>query len=154
MELVEHRFEELGSLRYLVFTCQLGGKHHATGLILRFSGVFGIGSAGNGNADFMRVITRAALEAWHSHAVVWDLSELAYEWGNGIWTVFGRNAINTGAVPLPSALVVSDLCRGGFSTCRGMVPPMFDDLESAVASVAGPAVAALDRLFGELDGTT
>lgn len=148
MELVEHRFEELGSLQYRMFTCPLGGKHHAIALILQFSGVFGIGSAGNGNADLMRVVTRAALEAWSGHALVFDLRELDYEWGNGIWA-----ALSSGGERLPSALVVSDLCRGGFSTCRGMVPPMYDDLESAVASVAAQAVPALDRLFAELDGT-
>jgi hypothetical protein len=113
--------------------------------------VYGVGPAGNGDADFMRVVTRAALSAWHSHAVVFDLRELAYEWGNAIWAVFGRGIPCSGVEGLPCALVVSDLCRGGFSTCRGMVPPMFDDLGPAIAFVGEPARAELDRLLADLD---
>jgi len=151
MELVERRFDELSRLQYRVFTCDLGGKHNPTALVLRFSGVYGVGSAGNGDADFMRVVTRAATSAWRCHAAVFDLRELAYEWGNSIWGVFGRGFEPSGVEGLPCALVVSDLCRGGFSTCQGLVPPMFNDLDSAVAFVGEPARAALDRMFAELD---
>src|SRR5262245_54238114 len=105
MELAERRFDELSSLQYRIFTCALGGKHNPTAIVLKFSGVYGIGSAGNGDADFMRVITQAALSAWHSHAVVFDLRELTYEWGNGIWAVFGRGIHPSGVEGLPCALV-------------------------------------------------
>lgn len=151
MDLVEHQFEELSRLQYRIFRCDLGGKHHPTALVLRFSGVYGVGSAGNGDANFMRVITRAALEAWHCHAVVFDLRELAYEWGNAIWAVFGRGIPRSGVDRLPSALVVSESCRAGFLTCQGMIPPMFDDLDAAIAFVAEPARTELERVFAELD---
>jgi hypothetical protein len=151
MDLVERRFDELSRLRYRIFTCALGGKHNPTALVLRFAGTYGVGSAGNGDADFMRVITFASTSAWHCHAVVFDLRELVYEWGNPIWGVFGRGVELSGVEGLPCALVVSDLCRGGFSTCRGLVPPMFDDLESAVAFVGEPARAELERLLAQLD---
>jgi hypothetical protein len=154
MKLVEHRFDELSRLQYRVSTCALGGKHNPMALVLKFSGAYGVGSAGNGDADFMRVITCAATSAWHSHAVVFDLRELSYEWGNSIWGVFGRGIQSSGVEGLPCALVVSDLCRGGFSKCAGLVPAMFDDLESAIAFVAEPARAELDRLFAELDRRT
>ena len=152
MELVEHRFDDLSRLQYRVFTCSLGGKHNCMALVLKFSGVYGIGSAGNGDAEFMQVITCAASAAWRSHAVVFDLRDLAYEWGDAIWRVFGRGIEPSGVEGLPCALVVSDLCRGGFSTCAGIVPPMFDDLDSAIAFVAEPARAELDQLFADLDG--
>jgi hypothetical protein len=113
MELAEHRFDELSRLQYRIFTCALGGKHNARALVLKFSGVYGVGSAGNGDADFMRVIARVE--------------------------------------GLPCALVVSDLCRGGFSTCQGFVPPMFDDIESAIHFVGQPARAALEQLLAGLD---
>jgi hypothetical protein len=151
MELVEHRFDELSRLLYRVFTRELGGKHHARALVLKFSGAYGVGSAGNGDAAFMRVITRAATSAWRCHAVVFDLRELAYEWGDAIWGVFGRGIEPSGVEGLPCASVVSDLCRRGFSTCRTLVPPMFDDLESAIGFVGEPARGELDRLFAELD---
>jgi hypothetical protein len=151
MELVEHRFDELSRLQYHVFTCALGGRHNATALVLRFSGVYGVGSAGNGDAGFMRVITQAALSAWHSHAVVFDLRELSYEWGDSIWGVFGRGIPPSGVERLPCALVVSDLCRGGFSSCLGLVPPMFDDMESAINFVGEPARVGLEQLFADPD---
>jgi hypothetical protein len=151
MELVERRFDELSHLQYRVFTCALGGKHNATALVLKFSGVYGVGSEGNGDAHFMRVITRAALSAWDSHAVVFDLRELSYEWGDSIWGVFGRGIQPSVVERVPCALVVSDRCRDGFSTCRGLVPPMFDDLESAMTFVGEPARAELERLFEKLD---
>ena len=145
MELVEHRFDELSRLQYRLFTCALGGKHNPTALVLKFSGVYGDGSAGNDDAAFMRVITRAAISAWRNHAVVFDLRELAYEWGNGIWSVFSRLMDPSEGENLPCAMVISDRCRGGFSTCARLVPPMFDDLDSAVAFVAEPARVALDH---------
>ena len=46
----------------------------------------------------MRIITRVALDLWHSHAVVFDFRELSYEWGDTIWTVFGRGTIGAGVV--------------------------------------------------------
>ncbi len=86
MELVEHRFDELSRLQYRIFTCDLGGKHNPTALVLKFSGVYGVGSAGNGDAALMTVITRAATSVWPSQAAVFDLRELAYEWE----ILFGR----------------------------------------------------------------
>jgi hypothetical protein len=151
VELVEHRFDELSRLQYRIFTCELGGKHNATALVLKFSGVCGAGSEGNVDAGFMRAIARAATSAWHCHAVVFDLRDLAYVWGNSIWHVFGRGIPPSVVEGLPCALVVSDLCKRGFSTCAGFVPTMFDDMESAIAFVGEPARAELDRLFAELD---
>src|ERR1700747_1694426 len=124
MDLSERRFDELIRLQYRIFTFPLGGKHHAKALVLKFSGVYGIGSEGNGDADFMLAITRAATSVWHCHAVVFDLRELAYEWGDSFWRIFGRGIEPSGTEGMPCALVISDLCRGGFSTCQGLVPPM------------------------------
>ena len=151
MELVEHRFDELSRLQYRIFTCALGGKHNPTALVLKFSGVYGVGSAGNDDAALMRIITHAATSTWLSQAAVFDLRELAYEWGDSIWKVFGRGIETSGVEGLPCALVVSDLCRRGFSSCAGFVPPMFDDLDSAIAFVTKPARLELDRLFAEPD---
>jgi hypothetical protein len=151
LELVELRFEELSRLQYQIHSCALGGKHHARALVVKFSGIYGIGSKGNGDANFMRAIVLAALNVWHSHAIVFDLRDLAYEWGDAIWRVFGRGIDPAGIDEYPRALVVSDLCRSGFSTCGTIVPPMFDDLESAIKFVAEPACAELDQLFAEVD---
>jgi hypothetical protein len=140
MELSERRFEDLSRLQYRIFTCALGGDRNRSALVLNFSGVYGVGSAGNGDAAFMRIITQAALSSWDSDAVVFDLRELAYEWGDAIWGVFSRGVARSRAERVPCALVVSDLCRGGFSTCRNLIPPMFDDLELAITFVGEQVV--------------
>ena len=132
MQYIEHRFGDLSQLEYRIQTCRLGGKHHATAMILGFSGRYGVGSAGNGDSEFMRITSLAALSAWRVHAVVFDLRQLKYEWGNGIWSVFGHGIDPSGVDEMPVAMVVSDLCRNGFSTCAGMVPKMFDDIDSAL----------------------
>src|SRR5436309_6487075 len=128
MQLCERRFDERSQVTYRILTCELGGQHDPVILVLEFSGTHGEGTAGNDDAEYMRVITQAALSLWDIHAVVFDLRELRYCWGNGIWDVFRRS----GAEQYPRGLVVSDLCRDGFSTCAGLVPPMFESLEAAV----------------------
>ena len=152
MDFTEHRFSDLSNLEYRIRTRRLGGKHHAKVMILQFSGTYGVGSDGNGDSEFMRVISLAALSAWRVHAAVFDLRQLKYEWGNGIWSVFGRGIDPSGIRDMPVAMVVSDLCRDGFASCAGMVPKMFDDLDSAIAHVGPPAIESLDKLFAELDG--
>lgn len=150
MHLTEHRFEDLSDLKYRIFTCDLGGEHHAQAMVLQFSGTYGVGSEGNGDAEFMRVTSLAALSAWRVHAV----RELDYEWGNSIWSVFGHGIDPSGVERLPVALVVSERCRTGFASCASLVPKMFDDLESALAFVGPPAIACLDQMFAELDGSS
>lgn len=151
MTLTEHRFDELSKLQYRVFIGALEGKHKHAVLVLKFSGTYGIGSAGRGDANFMQAITEAALTAWTCDAVVFDLRELAYEWGNDIWALFGRGIRYSAIKDLPQALVVSDSCRGGFSTCGTIVPPMFDDLESATSFVRDAVNAKWDRLWSDTE---
>lgn len=149
MELTEHRFEDLSDLKYRIFTCDLGGKHRTTALVLKFSGVYGIGSEGNGDAEFMRIICDAARSTWIPDAIIFDFRELSYQWGNSIWNLFGKGVRTSIADGLPSALVVSDLCRAGFSSCAGFVPTPFETMESAIAFVSGPAIALVDQRYKE-----
>src|SRR5262249_16298306 len=120
-------------------------------LVLKFSGAYRQGSAGNGDATLMRVITQAALSAWDPDAVVFDLRELDYKWGNGIWSVFGLGIPSSGVERLPRVLVVSHLWRGGFATCGGLVPTMFDDIEDAIKCVEEIARQERERRFADLD---
>src|SRR5579862_5459896 len=114
MELVKHRFRELSRLQYQILTSAIGGRHNPTALVLKFSGDYGIGTAGNGDAAYMRIVTRAAVSAWPCDAVVFDLRDMTYWWGNSIWGLFGNSIPPSGVEALPRALVVSDLCRRGF----------------------------------------
>lgn len=151
MILTEHRFDELSNLQYRVFLGVLEGEHNRTVLVLNFTGTYGIGSKGRRDADFMQAITEAALTAWNCDAVIFDLREFAYEWGNNIWGLFGRGVRYSAIRDLPQALIVSDLCRGGFLTCGSIVPPMFDDFESAANYVRDAVNAKWDRLLSDND---
>jgi hypothetical protein len=146
MEFQERRFDDHSQIEYRIFTCELGGKHNPVVLVLAFRRTYGEGTLGNGDADYMRVTTQAALSLWDVHAVVFDLRGLRYRWGNGIWAVFGRGIPSSGAERYPQALVVSNLCRDGFSTYAGLVPPMFDSLDAAIAHLSPLAKNEVDRL--------
>jgi len=143
MEFHDFDLNALSSLSYRIRTCEFGGEWNPTAVILEFSGVYGWGSDGNRDADFIAAIKAAALEILCVEAVVFDLRKMRYEWGNRIWNVLGRRQPD-GSGTLPVALVISDECRKGFASCAGMVPPMFESLEEALRFVEGPARASLE----------
>jgi hypothetical protein len=147
MQLVERHLEDLSAIRHRIYTCEFSTEHKPTALVLAFSGTYQVGSEGNGDAAYMIGVRRAAMATWDTDALVYDLRELKYEWGNAIWSLFRGSFGDVDLRGTPSALVVSDLCREGFSSCSGSVPPMFDDLDSALQHVEKEAE---ERLKGNL----
>jgi len=150
MEIREFRLADLSDLSYRMFVCEFGGEWNPCALILEFSGHYRWGSEGNRDGDFMAAIKAAALTVLHVHAVIFDLRSLAYEWGNRVWSVLSTREFG-GETYLPAAMVISDRCRKGFSTCSGVVPPMFDTLEDALRFVEGPARKRLAELMRGLE---
>ena len=151
MDLTEHRFDDLSDIQYRIYTCDISAKRRATAMVLAFSGTFGVGSAGNNDGVFMRMVTYSALSVWRSHAVVFDLRELTYTWGDKIAETFGCGVDPSGVEDLPYATVISGRCRQGFSTCMSLVEPAFDDVESALDNLRPRAQAALDKLWADAD---
>lgn len=143
--MIEHKFSDLSQLTYRIFTIDRRVRHTVSLTILEWTGIYGHGSLGNDDAVYMRVITQAALSAWHSHGVIFDLRNLHYEWGNGIWAIFRVKDV-------PFATIISELCRPGFQTCMPIIEPAFTTLEPAVENVMGRAQIRLEALFAELDG--
>lgn len=76
-------------------------------LIITFAGTYGVGSAGNGDALFMRAVIGLGLRAFRPAGVVLDLRELDYRWGDMMASVL-NDAIIRGVTP---AVVVSGGCR-------------------------------------------
>ena len=159
MQIREIKLADLSKLQSRVYRCEFGGTHNPEALIFEFSGKYGVGSDGNRDADYMEAITSAFLSISNTNAVVFDLRKLDYEWGNRVWHVLqcedcaieDCEVVGEPQKVFPIAIVVSDLCRSGFSTCQGMVPPMFDDLDEALRFVEAPARAYLDSWFRWLD---
>lgn len=57
-------------------------------LVIKFSGSYEYGSAGYGDAMYMIAIRNYLVNCIFPYAIVFDLRELSYEWGNNIWDLF------------------------------------------------------------------
>ena len=135
MDIRDFDLNSLSNLEYRIKICRFGGERYTSALILEFSGTYRWGSQGNTDADFIEAIKAAALAVNHVDAIVYDFRNMSYEWGNSIWEVLPYT--KHGLKPRkPVAMVISDKCRKGFSSCETAVPPMFESLEEALRFVA------------------
>src|SRR3954471_21675480 len=82
MQLIEHHLSDLSSLHHSYFVAPVPGRLRSTILVVRFAGTSGAGCGGNDDATFMSAIIAAGIEAWHPDALVLDLQNLAYQWGD------------------------------------------------------------------------
>lgn len=149
--MIERKFSDLSKLTYRIFTIERKVVHNVCLTVFEWTGTFGDGSRGNDDGVFMRVTTLAALSAWHTHGVVFDLRQLGYTWGDKIWETFGRGIDPSGVEDLPYATVISDRCRPGFATCMSIIEPTFDSLDFAVENVFDRAHTRLTDIFADLD---
>lgn len=146
MKIRELALGDLSALRARTYLCEFECDRGPTALVLEFAGKYGSGSEENCDADFMDAVKSTWLSILDVDAIVYDLRQMEYEWGNSIWNVFRGCCFGPKKV-YPSALVVSNLCRPGFSTCGEIVPPMFDDLDEALRFVEGRARERCDDLM-------
>ena len=152
MKITEFDLFKMSQLKYRTSRCEFGGKWNPQALILEFTGRYGIGSEGNGDADFIAVIRNACLAVINSKAVVFDFRNMEYEWGNRLFDILRCPRPNSEADDfLPTAMVISDKCRQGFATCVPLVPPMFETLEEALAFVERPARKYVDELMADVE---
>src|SRR5262245_1054871 len=107
-------------------------------VVICFRGSYGYGSAGNGDARYMIAIRDYVVDCVLPCAIVFDLRELSYEWGNAIWEMFRCDE--------PFATLVSNRCSG-FQTC-GVARPMFESLEAAFEDLR-PRARAYQRSLRE-----
>lgn len=99
---------EIACETYLVDLPSLPGSE---ALVMKFIGTYGYGSGGNGDARYMTAMTRAAIEFSAPNALIFDLSELGYEWGDMLEAVLTESYRLWGDEDAPHAIVVSDLCE-------------------------------------------
>ena len=120
-------------IKYRVLIYELGDEgDELEAAVLQFSGAYGYGSLGNGDAIYMIAIRDFIVELVNPCALIFDLRELQYEWGNAIWAMFQ-------CAELPFATIVSDKCSG-FQTC-GVAEPMFEALDPALVHLQPLAMA-------------
>lgn len=150
--MIERKFRDLSNLTYRIFTLERKIVHTVRVTVIQWNGVFADGSSGNDDGVFMRVITLAALSAWHAHGIVFDLRNLHYVWGDKIWEMYGFGINPSGAEDLPRASVISDKCMPGFKTCMSMIEPAFGTLDEAINDVVNKSHLRLVEMFAELEG--
>ena len=150
MNISEFQVYKLSNLEYRVYVAEFDGRWTPSALILEFNGIYGNGSEGNGDADFINMVRAGLTTILDVEAVVYDFRNMEYEWGNRIWNVLACPR-GDDEDPIITAMVISDKCRKGFSTCRGMVPPMFDTIEAALSFVEPLARDYLNELMADVE---
>jgi hypothetical protein len=98
------------------FTVPISDDEPREVLVVQFAGTYGVGSDGNQDAQYMRAMVVAAIEFVEPSGLIFDLTELRYEWGDRMhWVLHSghRHYING---DLPYAVVVSPLCEQAISS--------------------------------------
>ena len=88
-----------------------GGNSFCYTLIAKFTGDYRYGSGGKPDLRFMGGMTRMAVAIWHPAAVVLDLSDLRYEWGDDMSELLSPTFAGKKA-----AVVVSPKCARAIAT--------------------------------------
>lgn len=115
---------------------------HLPCLMVRFSGHYGIGSAGNPDANLMCGLVDLACGLWWHRSLIIDLRELHYQWGDEIDKAFHHRR------RLPFALLVGPHCKAALATLLDGENPhstrratdfhwVFDQLDDALAHLGG-----------------
>ena len=124
LRIEECSLPSLSNLTYGFGRAMLSSGHPV--LVVRFHGT----AADKDAFDFASAIVMAGLEAWNPWAIILDLRELVYEWGDWMQNVLSapdrwyesvcpmRAAFTGGKAPedFPSAVVVSDLNEDGLTS--------------------------------------
>lgn len=102
-------------------------------LRLSFVGEYRHGSAGNPDADFMVAATAAALALEQPGALVLDLTEMRYRWGNRLLNVFEAVAAADAQHPIAAVLACGpDSLPAVTSLLGGRSDWLHDNLDDAV----------------------
>ena len=110
MNLQPAKFEDESSIRYNLQLETSGGGRFWYTLVVKFVGSYANGSSGRADASYMLGVCEMAVSIRKPAAVVIDLSELRYEWGDEMaWLV-------PPSVHVPAAVVVGPSCAAAIAT--------------------------------------
>ena len=135
--LEELALEELSRIRTRYFSA--ADEATSSVLVVRYDGTYGHGSAGNDDARYMYAMATAGVAAFEPDAVIHDLSELRYGWGDMLELVFNVRGPHADS---PMAIVTRPHCEEAvrsllsFDSDGKTDPPdvgesVFDDLFAA-----------------------
>ena len=103
---------ELSQLSDIKVDYYFGASEENEILVIKYSGKYAFGSAGNTDAIYMNAMGKAAMEAWDPGAVIIDLQDLHYEWGDMLEYAFNISTDDT----LPLAVIVGLGCEEAVRT--------------------------------------
>jgi hypothetical protein len=107
------RFEDETDIRYeFQLETSAGQDRIRRVLVAKFAGHYRPGHRGAPDAGFIQGMTQAGLIVWQPAALVLDLRELSYTWGDDMEEVLGAR----GEIRVPFAIVGSELCLGAIGT--------------------------------------
>jgi hypothetical protein len=129
--LQERRLSELSDIQVRYLLGSVSRKPYLEILVVKYVGVYPLGSAGNDDAQYMYAMAKAGVAAFEPWGVIHDLSELNYEWGDMLDNVFtigpreprqdekvmeGIFGGNLGSVAMRPAVVVGPGCEEAVRT--------------------------------------
>lgn len=131
LELREEFLAGSGAISVQFFLTPSEERPYLEILVVRYTGSYPVGSAGNTDAMYMYAMAKAAVAAFEPWGVIHDLSELNYEWGDMLEMVFGvgpeieqnpvREIIGSEVKACPVAVVVGPGCEEAVRTlCHGI----------------------------------
>ena len=106
------RFRDDVNVEHAFFETQFPSLPHRSVLVARFSGISGHGCSNNGDAKYMSAMTTAAIFLWSPSAVLFDLRDLKYEWGDLMADLLDIPACHQ----LPSTVITSEFNRTGLTS--------------------------------------
>ena len=144
--MMERKLSDFSEIDYRIFTQEINERHRAIALIIQFSGFYRHGSQGTGDGELMRVVTRMALTAWEANAVVFDLRDLDYRWGDNIFGIYRQGRSGSGIEDRPRVTIISTKCASGFESSIAIGEPIFDSLDEGIDNVRTRTQQYLDDL--------
>lgn len=113
LELKEQFLAGSGAVSIRYFLTPSEKRPYLEVLVIRYSGRYPHGSAGNEDARYMQAMAKAAVAAFEPWGVIHDLSDLRYKWGDLLEMVL---AVGPDVDPAPVAVVVGPRCEGAVRT--------------------------------------
>ena len=89
MELHQVEYSDLSSITHTVFVSRYERFQYPEFLVIRYTGEYRVGSAGNPDANYIFATATGAHAAWHSNAIILDFTDLSYTWGDDMERVLG-----------------------------------------------------------------
>ena len=137
MDLVPVTFEKLSSIKCSVALAPHERLATPEFLQISFEGTYQSGSSGKGDSRFLSAMIIAAQTAWDVQSTIVDLSNLVYDWGDemhSLWDVCWSPHYRCNA---PLAVIVGDNCR---TALKSLAPDEYErfaveSFEEALTSI-------------------